>query len=78
MTGFRKRLKWFVENRPDLSQHLAFREVHCPDGSSHEHRLLAIPQAPWEHYRIGGGTPPVRTRADAWLSASGRQLPRMP
>ncbi len=46
LPGFRKRLHWFLENRPDLAHHLAFREVHCLHGEAdhtHEHRLLAIP-----------------------------------
>ncbi len=32
-----------------------------------QHRLLAIPEEGWEHYRIGGGTPPVAT-PHGWLT----------
>jgi predicted GH43/DUF377 family glycosyl hydrolase len=30
------------------------------------HRLVALPERPWEDLKIGGGTPPVRT-PDGWL-----------
>jgi len=32
-----------------------------------QHRLLAIPEAAWEHYRIGGGTVPLWTE-QGWLT----------
>jgi hypothetical protein len=40
LPGFRKRMEWFLRNRPDLCEHIAYME-----GSSagHGHRLLAIP-----------------------------------
>ena len=31
-----------------------------------EHRVVALPEQPWEALKIGGGTPPVRTD-DGWL-----------
>ena len=33
----------------------------------HDHCLLATPQHEWEHLKIGGGTPPIRTR-EGWLT----------
>jgi hypothetical protein len=39
LPGFAKRMKWFLENRPDLAKSIAFANP-CPH---HEHRLLAIP-----------------------------------
>jgi hypothetical protein len=40
LPGFRRRTQWFLENRPDLAQHIAYME-----SSRHEHvrRLLAVP-----------------------------------
>lgn len=32
-----------------------------------QHRLVAVPEAAWEEYRIGGGTVPIRT-GDGWLT----------
>ena len=41
LPGFSKRLRWFLENRKDLSRHIAYME---PSGSAERgHRLLAIP-----------------------------------
>jgi hypothetical protein len=41
LPGFSKRLSWFFENRPELSQYVTCRE---DDGHEHcTHRLLAIP-----------------------------------
>jgi hypothetical protein len=41
LPGFKKRLQWFLENRPDLAQHISYLE---PEGvTGHGHRLLAIP-----------------------------------
>jgi hypothetical protein len=42
LPGFKKRLKWFLENRQDLAKHIAYMQ---PGGSNggHGHRLLAIP-----------------------------------
>jgi hypothetical protein len=41
LPGFSKRMRWFLENRPDLAEHIAYMESHRHDG--HDHRLLAIP-----------------------------------
>jgi len=38
LPGFKKRLRWFLDNRKDLSRHIAYMQ----DGG-HGHRLLAIP-----------------------------------
>lgn len=32
-----------------------------------QHRLVALPEHPWEQLKIGGGTPPVRT-PEGWLT----------
>ncbi|WP_376795245.1 glucosidase [Thermogemmatispora sp.] len=41
LPGFSKRLRWFLENRPDLARHISYLE----GGGHHSetHRLLAIP-----------------------------------
>ncbi len=39
LPGFAKRMKWFLENRPDLARSITFANP-CPH---HEHRILAIP-----------------------------------
>ncbi len=39
LPGFKKRLTWFLENRRDLAQHIAW----CEPGHGHGHRLLAVP-----------------------------------
>jgi predicted GH43/DUF377 family glycosyl hydrolase len=31
-----------------------------------QHHLLAVPEQPWEHLKVGGGTPPLRL-GDHWL-----------
>ena len=41
LPGFRKRMQWFLENRPHLARHISYREGAL--GKSHGHRLLAIP-----------------------------------
>jgi len=41
LRGFRHRLSWFSENRPELARHIASRETG--DSESHRLRLLAIP-----------------------------------
>jgi hypothetical protein len=38
LPGFRKRMEWFLRNRADLGQHVAY----C-DRGAHGHRLLAVP-----------------------------------
>lgn len=42
LPGFHKRFQWFIENRTDLSHHIAFRD--CPDGK--RRWLLAIAEKP--------------------------------
>src|SRR5438128_12308486 len=39
LPGFRKRLEWFLANRHDLTQHIAY----CEQGECRGLRLLAIP-----------------------------------
>jgi hypothetical protein len=42
LPGFRKRMDWFLEHRPDLDRQISY----CPildGGEGHSHRLLAIP-----------------------------------
>mgnify|MGYP002623287019 CR=1 FL=1 len=39
--GFRKRMRWFMENRADLARHISYLETDTP--SIHPHYLLAIP-----------------------------------
>ena len=41
LPGFRRRLEWFLSNRGDLAQHIAYMDAGPGDG--HRHRLLAIP-----------------------------------
>ncbi|HVC96036.1 MAG TPA: glucosidase [Pirellulales bacterium] len=43
LPAFGKRTRWFLKYRPDLAGQITYLESHCPDGSSHGHRLLAIP-----------------------------------
>ncbi|MFN8572994.1 MAG: hypothetical protein U0132_13175 [Gemmatimonadaceae bacterium] len=43
LPGFAKRLKWFVENRPDLARYISYLSQPTGDGNEHSHRLLAIP-----------------------------------
>ena len=40
--------------------------VFHPLGLFNSHQRLAVPEAPWERLKIGGGTPPVLTR-HGWL-----------
>src|SRR5947199_6656015 len=37
LPGFTKRMRWFLENRPDLAGHITWAEA------GHGHRLLALP-----------------------------------
>ncbi|MEX2216715.1 MAG: glucosidase [Phycisphaeraceae bacterium] len=39
--GFRKRMRWFMENRADLARHISYLDTDKP--SAHPHYLLAIP-----------------------------------
>jgi mannosylglycerate hydrolase MGH1-like protein len=41
LPGFRKRMTWFLENRPDLARHIACMQAR--QGDEGVHRLLAIP-----------------------------------
>jgi hypothetical protein len=41
LPGFRKRLKWFLDNRQDLARQISYMEAKGESG--HGHRLLAIP-----------------------------------
>src|SRR6185295_12112273 len=44
LPGFRKRMQWFLDNRPDLSQHISYLCTLGLHGrQDHGHRLLAIP-----------------------------------
>jgi hypothetical protein len=48
LPGFSKRMRWFLENRPDLARYASYMaspaEAHGDDrGAAHGHRLLAIP-----------------------------------
>jgi hypothetical protein len=44
LPGFRKRMRWFVHNRPELAKHVAYME-RCPKPGApeEEYRILAIP-----------------------------------
>jgi hypothetical protein len=41
LPGFRKRLRWFLENRPDLARNISYMD--CTGDDPDSHRLLAIP-----------------------------------
>ena len=41
LPGFARRMRWFLENRPDLGQQIAYMQGSRHNG--HAHRLLAIP-----------------------------------
>jgi hypothetical protein len=43
LPGFRKRMEWFVKNRPDLAKHITYCECSGDGNHDHGHRLLAIP-----------------------------------
>ncbi len=43
LPSFKRRMEWFLTNRPQMSQHMAYMEEYCPSGSSAGMRLLAIP-----------------------------------
>lgn len=42
LPGFRKRMRWFLDNRPELAQHVSYMERTHTEGG--ELRLLAIPR----------------------------------
>ncbi|MGE3775879.1 MAG: glucosidase, partial [Pirellulaceae bacterium] len=43
LPGFRKRMEWFLKNRPDLARHISYCECSRSGDHHHHHRLLAIP-----------------------------------
>jgi Glycosyl hydrolase family 63 C-terminal domain len=43
LPGFRKRMRWFIHNRPDLSQHISYLDRKTKTGDSCVQRLLAVP-----------------------------------
>ncbi len=43
LPGFKKRMEWFIEHRPDLAQQIAYLELGQDHAEPHMHRLLAIP-----------------------------------
>src|SRR5215510_218719 len=42
LPGFRKRMDWFLKNRQDLADHIAYMQSEAGE-ATHGHRLLAIP-----------------------------------
>ena len=43
LPDFRKRMQWFLENRPDLARHISCMQRDVPDDQPSAHRLLALP-----------------------------------
>ena len=43
LPAFSKRMRWFLENRPELARHIAYMSSSGDEGEAHRHRLLAIP-----------------------------------
>jgi hypothetical protein len=43
LPGFTKRMRWFLENRPELGRYTSYMCSDQGDGTEHRHRLLAIP-----------------------------------
>ncbi len=44
LPGFRKRMQWFLDNRPDLARNISYLERDVTSGAAaHGHRMLAIP-----------------------------------
>ncbi len=43
LPGFKRRMKWFLDNRDDLSQHMTYMEREDPNSKTASRRLLAIP-----------------------------------
>jgi len=43
LPGFRKRMRWFIHNRPDLSQHISYLDRKSDEGDRCRQRLLAVP-----------------------------------
>ena len=44
LPGFRRRMQWFLDNRPDLARHISFMLPKADEGGMH--RLLSIPSRP--------------------------------
>jgi hypothetical protein len=43
LPGFRKRMRWFIHNRPELSQHISYLDRKNAAGDQCIQRLLAVP-----------------------------------
>jgi hypothetical protein len=43
LPGFAKRMRWFLENRPELAKYTSYMQAAPGDDEAHGHRLLAIP-----------------------------------
>ena len=43
LSGFTKRMGWFLENRPELAKYTSYMSVAPGEDDEHAHRLLAIP-----------------------------------
>ena len=43
LPGFKRRMKWFLDNRDDLSKHMTYMELEDPESGTPHRRLLAIP-----------------------------------
>ena len=43
LPGFAKRMRWFLENRPELAHYASYMLTSSHEGDEHGHRLLAIP-----------------------------------
>jgi hypothetical protein len=43
LPAFSKRMRWFIDNRPDLAHHISYLEKPDAHGVEHTQRLLAIP-----------------------------------
>lgn len=43
LPSFQRRMHWFLKNRPQMAQHMAYMEQFCPAGTTLGMRLLAIP-----------------------------------
>jgi hypothetical protein len=43
LPGFAKRMRWFLENRPELAKYTSYMSAAPGEDEEHAHRLLAIP-----------------------------------
>lgn len=43
LPGFKKRMEWFLDHRPDLAKHIAYCDRGPLEGTGSDRRLLAIP-----------------------------------